>query len=142
MTLGTKRFTTFVQNAPAASAPSVSDYVALAQGDITKKFPLMSIVAFCEPTVITAGATYALGQNDAFLAVSKTSLTNIQLLAGLTSGRTLVVADCGGYAGDYPITITPGSGDEIDGMPFIRLISAWQVTGLQYIPALHLWKVF
>ena len=155
-------FTQFVTQAPAANTIGAADRFALIQGGVTKKLPPSVLEAFMAlyfdplgaaaaaaaaaqtdytPTIITVGASYNAVPTDTFIAVSKTSLTTIHLLSGLSVGKRLTIADCGGYAGTYPITVAPGGGDTIDGGATFIMPFNWQSIGLQYVPGLHLWKV-
>jgi len=141
MPSNTETFTQFVQQAPLASQVQTSDLIPIIQGGVTKRIPAPQIGGASSPTLTTTGATYDVLATDTFVAVAKTVANTVQLPSGPTFGQRLMVADCGGNASAYPITIAAGAGDTIDGIAAYLMVSDWQSVELQYIQALNLWKV-
>ena len=132
-------YTQFVTNAPAGSAPTAADIIALIQGGITKKVsPWYGLLA-APTTIVTAGATYNASTGDMFIGVNKTigSPTSIVLpaAASLFLGRTFEVADVKGDASTNPITITGSGGLLFDGQTSFVLAFNYQAATFRWTGA-------
>lgn len=134
-------FSTFALLLPAAAPISSSDRIVIVQGGFSRQIPAVQIIGSTSPTIPPAGATYLVLSTDTFVAITKNYANIVQLPSGPTFGQRTVIADCGGSAGSYPITIAAGAGDTIDGIAAYLLITNWQSVELQYVQALNLWKV-
>ncbi len=130
-----------IEAATVATEANAADSLALLQGGAIKSLTPALLQTTNFPTVITTGATYNVLAADTFLAVNKASLTSIQLPSALTVGRQIAVADMGGSAETYPITVLPGGGDTIEGQSNFALLFAWQACAFEYVPVLSMWKV-
>lgn len=140
-----KTFTRFVQDAPAADPATSADRLALVQSNLTRQTPPGAVPGGGGyVTIIVSGASYSVLPADSFIAVAKSvgSATNIILPSGLLVPRALTIADCKGDAGTNTITLTAAGGDTVDGAATYALSSNWRAASIEYLPTLHLWKVF